>query len=41
MLLDDEEPARPRPTTPERLGSTVGVALPPVGVELRRPLVDH
>ena len=41
VLLDDEEAARPRPAAPEGLGRAVGIALPPVGVELGRPLVDH
>ncbi len=41
VLLDDEEAAHPGPATPEGLRGAVGVALLPVGVELRRPLVDH
>ena len=41
MLLDDEEAPRPRPPAPEGLRGAVRVALPPVGVQLRRPLVHH
>jgi hypothetical protein len=41
VLLDDEEAAHPGPATPEGLRGAVGVARPPVAVELRRPLVDH
>ena len=41
VLLDDEQMARPRPPPSERLRGAVGIALPPVGVQLRRSLVDH